>query len=302
MALPIILFVLAFLAFIVMGLIIAKHWQEIRLLDPDTIKEEQQRKQRNELLVRRFERVSSEKVMPLKRIGRAVGKGIKSAYESGQKKMQQLEDVYRKTTKPLLAMASPSTRERLKVLMNEARSLARDSKWAEAERRLLDSLQIDAKNADAYKLLGQIYLKQKLFPQAKETFEFLLKLKKANDAVYAGLAEISAAEGNMRQAEQFLQKALEASPKQAHRHAELARFYLDRTSIPEKSWGYAKQAQELEPGSVKYLELSLEAAVARQDIKEAQKRLEKLRLATDDQAKWHSWREKVESIAKRSVE
>lgn len=298
MLIPILLFVLAFIALIVMGLIVAKHWDEIRLLDPMTIKEEQQRRQRHELLVRRFDRVSAEKFLPVRRVGQAIGRGVKSFYDSWNKRMQQLEEVYRKTTKPLMAMASPSTRERMKVLMDEARSLARDSKWAEAERRLLDILQIDAKNADSYKLLGQIYLKQKLFPQAKETFEFLVKMKKANDTVYAGLAEIANAEGNHRLAEQMLHKALEASPRQAHRHAELARFYLDRVSLPEKAWLYAKQAQVLEPGSVKYLELSLEAAIASGDVQEAQRRLEKLRLATDDQAKWHSWREKVQSIAK----
>lgn len=295
MVLPILFYAFAALCLGTCIFVIAKRWKEIRLLDPSSIKEEKERLQRHEMIERRFERVSSEALMPLRRVGRALGRSAKTAYRSTYQRLHQLEQLYKKATRPIAAMTGLSNRDRIKTLINEARSLGRDLKWAEAERRLLDVLAVDPKHAEAYKLLGQLYLKQKLYPQAKETFEFLLKMKKADDATYAALSEIAEAEGNVVLAESMLQKAVDASPRQAYRHAEQAQFYLERGNAA-KAWPAAKRASELEPGSAKYLEISLEAAILHGDLKEAKRRLDKLRLLSDDHVKYQSWKEKVSAL------
>ena len=292
MLLALLAFGIALLALIVVIVIVLRHWEDVRLLDPTSLKEEQERMQRHELIERRFERVSAEVSMPFKRVSRSAVHAMRGAYRKAHRNLRKLEQVYHKATKPLAAMAAPSTKDRIKILLGEARSLSRDLKWAEAERRLLDVLQLDAKQIDAYKLLGQIYLKQKLYPQAKETFDFLYKSKKADDAVLAALAEIAEAEGNLPQAEHMRLLAVEASPRQAFRHAELAELYLDR-NLGGKAWQAAKKATELEPGSAKYLELSLEAAIAAHQKEEALLRLDKLRLLLDDHAKFQNWKEKI---------
>ena len=62
-----------------------------------------------------------------------------------------------------------------KSTIEEARSLARDLKYGDAERKYLEVLGLDKRNVEAYKGLAALYLKQKMLPQAKETFEFLLR-------------------------------------------------------------------------------------------------------------------------------
>jgi len=205
-----------------------------------------------------------------------------------------LEKSYRQAKAPFVVM-TPSVKDRLKLLLNEARSLARDLKWADAERRYLEALGIDSHAWDAYKGLGQIYLKQDLLPQAIETYEFLLKSKKADDSVYAALAEIAERQKDDVKAEMYRLKAVEERPRLANRHAELASFYLDQNQ-PEKAWSSAKRSVELDPKSARYLELSLETAIILGDREEARRRYDKLRLLSQDRPKLQAMKERVDAI------
>ncbi len=297
MTLTLISFGIAALALGVIAFLIVRHWKEIRLLDPLSIREEQAKQKRDDMIERRFERVAADRLEAARRLGREAARSATSLYRRTYQRLKSFEKLYKKATSPLAIMA-PSTREKIKVLLAEARSLARDLKWADAERRYIEVLSLDARQSDAYRGLGQIYLKQKLFPQAKETFDFLVKIKKADDATYAGLAEIADAEGNIALAEAMRKKAVDASPRLAHRYAELAEFYVAHKEYA-KAWTPAKRASELEPGSAKYLEQSLETAILLGDQKEARERFGRLRLLIDDPARFQGWKEKIDALFAR---
>jgi tetratricopeptide (TPR) repeat protein len=287
-------FGIAVLAFGVMGWIVVGHWADIRLLDPMSIKEERLKQERGKVINRRFERASADQAASLQRLGRTLVKKTRDSYRKTYQRIAAMDRVYRKVKSPFAAMA-PSQREKVAAFLSEARSLMRDLKWADAERRFLEVLSIDQRNIDAYKGLGTIYLKQKLYPQARETYEFLVKTKKADDSTYSGLAEIAEAEGNLSSAESMRLKAVEASPKQPHRHAELAHFYLAHDR-PERAWEPAKRASDLEPGSAKYLELSLEVAILLGDRNEAKTRWNRLRLLSDDPSRFQVLKDKVDAL------
>ena len=291
-------FVVAVLALAVAVFIMYKHWREIRLLDPQSIREERLKAERAKVIERRFERVSADRLAAITRIGRELGRRTSERYHRALERLQSLDKVYRTVTSPLSAMA-PSQRERIKTLLTEARALMRDLKWADAERRCLEVLSMDARHAEAYKLLGQIYLKQKLYPQAMETFEYLIKTRKADDATYAGLAEICEASGNLTRAEAMRLKAVDASPRQPYRQAEAAQFFLARGEAG-RAWPYAARASELEPQSAKYLELSLETAILLGDRNEAEARYRRLRLLSDDPNRFQAWKEKIEALPQKT--
>ncbi len=294
MIISFIAFPIAAVSLAVVGSVLWKHWKEIRLLDPLSLKEEQSRKRREDLIQRRFERIRADQMRPFKKMGRELKRMTSNAYQSAYGRLQAFEAMYRNAKSPFASMA-PTERERIKTLLGEARALMRDLKWADAERRYLEVLSMDQHQSDAYRGLGQIYLKQKLYPQAKETFEFIQKIKKADDMTYAALAEIAEAEGDLPKAEAMLLKAVESSPRQAHRHAELASFYLSQNQTA-KAWPSAKRAADLEPNSAKYLELSLEVSVLLNDLKEARHRYDRLRLLSEDHTKFQSWRDKIEAL------
>jgi len=283
------------LAVIVMAVLVLRHWKEIRLLNPDSIQEERERQKRDELLQQRFVRMTKEKIGPIKTLVFHVTTQIKKGYHAVYLKYVRLEKFYSQAKSPFATVA-PSVKDRIKVLLDEARSLARDLKWADAERRYLEVLGTDARNVDAYKGLGTIYLKQKLYPQARETFEYLVKSKKADDIAFAALAEIEEANGNLTAAEANRRSAIEVRPRLANRHAELADFYLAHDQAT-KAWPYAKRANELDPKSAKYLELSLEVAILLGDRNEAKRRYDKLRLLSEDHPRLQSLKDRIEAIA-----
>lgn len=271
---------------------IAEHWGDLQLLDPMTIKEERQKKERQELMNRRFERVSAERSASLGRAFRGLWRSLRDSYRAFYRRLRALDATYQKVKNPLASM-EPSQKERIQLLLTEAKSLARDLKWAEAERRYLDILQLDPRHIDAYKGIGIIYLKQKLFPQAKETFEYLLKTKKADDATFAGLADIAEVEGDIHAAESYRVQAAQASPKQAFRHAELAQFYFNRQR-PEDAWEPIERAISLEKQSIKYLELAFDIALSNGMKTKAKELYQKLRMLCEDSDKMAHWKEKLE--------
>lgn len=274
-----------------------RHWGEIRLLDPNSISEERERQKREELLLQRLNRMKSQKFGPFTAVIQKGILNIKKAYHGVYIKLVQVERFYKQAKAPFAAMA-PSVKDRVKLILDDARSLARDMRWADAERRYLEVLAIDKHNFDAYKGLGGIYLKQKLYPQAKETFEFVLKSHKADDIVYAGLADIAEADGDISRAEDLRLKAVEARPRLASRHAELAEFYVEHGQ-PKKAWAYANKATELDPKSGKYLELSLDVAILLGDRIEARRRYDKLRLVIEDRPKLQAIKDRIDAIPEK---
>lgn len=297
MFISILVFCVAVTALAIAGFVIFRHWKEIRLLDPLSIKEEQERQKREAMIHRRFDRLRSDQRQALRKVGREIARAAGRAYERMQQRLQTLESVYKQAKSPFAGMA-PSGRERIKTLLKEAFVLSRDQKWADAERRYLEILSIDAYQVDAYKGLGQLYVKQRLYPQAKETLEFVLKLKKADGVVYAALAEVAEALGDVSAAEEMLTKAVEIGSRHAQYHAALAEFYVKHHQIA-KAWPAAKRASDLEPTNLKYVERALEVACGLGDVSEARRRYDKLRLLLiDDRARLQMWREKVEALEK----
>jgi tetratricopeptide (TPR) repeat protein len=273
---------------------ILRHWKEIQLLNPDSIKEERVRQKRDEIIRKRFERVKSGAVSPLRTMAQRGILSGKKAFHGAYIKLIRLDRFYKQAKAPFASMA-PSVKEKVRLLLDEARSLARDLKWADAERRYLEALSMDERNLDAYKGLAQIYLKQRLYPQARETFEFLIKSKQADASCYAGMGEVLEAEGNTAKAEQMYLKAIELQPRLAHWSAQLAQFYLDQDE-PDKAWPFVQRAAELEKKSVKYLELSLDTAVRMGSRDEARRLYDRFRLLSEDRPKLQAMKDRIEGM------
>ncbi len=294
MLIPLIFLALAVGCLAWAAFLLARRWTDLRLLDPLTIKEEQYRAKRETMIRKRFERMRAERSQPFRRMGRAFARQFGALYDGATHRLRAIESTYGSVKSPFSSL-TPTTRERIKVLLTEARSLMRDVKWAEAEKRFLDVLALDPHHVEAYKGLGQIYLKQKLYPQAQETFSFILKMKRADDATYAALADIEEAAGHWHEAELYRLHAVELGGKQAYRHAELAQHYTETGDLL-KAWPSAKRAVELEPNSAKYVEQALEIAVGMGDPQEARLWYQKFRLLSDDRSRFQYWREKVEGL------
>lgn len=281
-------------ALLVIFVIFVRHWKEIRLLNPESIKEEREKQKRDELMLQRFERMSKDKIAPFKAMFQHAIFLIKTSYHAVYLRLVQLERFYTQAKTPF-AFMSPSVKDRIRTLLDDGRSLARDTKYADAERRYLEALTIDKRCWDAYKGLGAIYLKQKMYTQARETFDFLQHSKKADDVVFAGLAEIAEMDGDIARAEDMRRRAVEFRPRLPQRHAEMVELYL-RHGQPAKAMPFAKRAIELDSKSAKYLELCLETGILLGDRNEARRLYDRLRLLTEDRVKLQAIKDKIDAL------
>ena len=108
MILTIVAFVVAALALGAAIYLIARHWKEIRLLDPLSIREEQHRQQRETLIMQRFDRLRAEKFQPAKLLGRKLKRSVSGAYSRVFERLQALENLYQNVKNPLaVASATP---------------------------------------------------------------------------------------------------------------------------------------------------------------------------------------------------
>ena len=283
----------AIVALAVIGVVVFRHWKEIRLLDPDTIRQEQERKVRDRIVRQRFDRRLRKLSIPVQRVGRSIAERL-------TRSVRQIEGRLARTAGSV-PRSGPSdngvgeTSEAVRMLLDEAASYADKGGWAQAERAYLEILKHDSRQLVAYRGLGRIYLAQKSYTQAKETFKFLDRIQGCDDACYAGMALIAEAEGNATDAEQFRIHAADAAPKNPIRHVELARFYLSHGS-PDYAAQSAQRALELEPENPAFLELSLEAAILLADRTEALRLFDQLRAVSTDRQTLHAFQRKIDAL------
>ena len=288
------LIILAILAAAAIAVVLFKHWKEIRLLDPDTIRAEQERQVRERIVRQRFDRRLRHLLTPVARAGHGFVEQLTRTYH-------QVEQRLAKATAELGGVEAPAADlpSDIRQLLTEAAAWSRDAKWAEAERAYLEILKHDSRQLQAYRGLGALYLGQKQYAQAKETYQFLNRINGCDDACFAGLAEVAEREGNLVDAETMRKRAVEVAPKLAHRHAELSGFYLAHGS-PDYAWQSAKRASDLEPDEPRFLELSVEAAILVRDRDEAECRHERLRMLSGDRQKLQALREKIDAMPSKN--
>lgn len=267
------------------------HWKEIRLLDPDTIKSEQERKQREEVVQQRLDQRLKRAAAPVEQAARTFAHRLRRTYRRTEERLLQAAGMDEMRQKPGARVASSA----VQTLLRSAATAVERKALGEAERIYLEVLRQDPRHVEAYRGLGALYMRQRSYAQAKETFRFLERLKGCDDVCYASLAEIARSEGSMADAEGFYKRAIEAAPENANRHAALAGFYLAQGD-GVKAGVSAAQAVSLDPDNLAALELSVEAAILVRDLGEAEARYEQLRPRSKDRHKLQSLREKLEAL------
>ena len=105
MFIQIISFVIGAIALAFAIFIVARHWKEIRLLDPDSIREERLKREREKVIERRFERLHADRLAMMSRFGRQIIKNATESYRRAYRRFQSFDQIYKSVSGPLSAMA-----------------------------------------------------------------------------------------------------------------------------------------------------------------------------------------------------
>jgi Flp pilus assembly protein TadD len=263
MILEIFLIVVIIAAVILLGWLALRKLPQIRVVDPSSSQETKTKELKYSILKTRMERVSGEHLTNMKRnILVPLGSKIQDSFRRVAGKLTAIERRY--SDKQKGGIVTAHNPEILRGLINESEVLIDEGHYDAAEKKLIEVVSHDPKNIPAYEHLGRLYLLNKDFVGARETFNFLLRLSPKDASVCAALGEVAEAEGKQDEA--------------------LVSYKL---------------ALDISPNNPKYIDFYLDTVITTGDVHEATTTLDHLRAVNPDNAKIEEFEERIKELREK---
>ena len=211
-------------------------------------------------------------------------------------KVISLEEQYRRRLFSQKFTTEISKQQAAGQKLREAQQALAADRVIEAEKILLQVIAVDPHNAGAYRGLGEVYRRQKNYSQAKEVFEFLLKLNDNDPLAYLGLADVAEAKGDLLTASQEYHRALASDTGNVATYLALAKTYQAMGQSAEAQ-DILLQALVLEPRNVVLLDFLIEISIILQDKAGAIKAWEQLREVNPENQKLTELKEEIKALS-----
>jgi tetratricopeptide (TPR) repeat protein len=251
------LFVLGVAAFI---FLLVRKWTQLRLLDVESLSNSETKKKKQELIKQRIERAGLKYAKKAQKdVIKPIGLGLQTLIRTFAGKLTAAERRYQQKKNKIATREGDS--RVIDEMISDAQKFMDEEIWDQAEKKLIAIIGLDARNKEAYELLGRVYLYNKDFPSAKETFEFLNKLSPHDASVIASLGEVAQKLASKEDAVKYFKKAVEISPK-----------------------------------NPKYLDMYLESVIDIGDVHEAMTALDRLREVNPDNRKIEYFEGRIDQI------
>ena len=276
--------------------VLVKKFPQLKLIDLSTMAKERHAEVKSRIMKDRFDRslgaiAGKTATVTAKASGRVKGL-YERAYGSLKKMEARMDGGKAGAARPIPAVDAT-------IGLEEAQKAGQEERYEDAERMYIELLKQDAKHVDAYRGLAELYIDQKLYDQAAETLEFLLRLTGDDDRALGRLGQVEASRGNFQEAEARYLRSIELSANATAYRADLGRVYL--------AAGEAKKAQEqfrtalqAEPHHPKYLDYFLEASILVGDPDSAREALGALQEVNPENAKLADFRARIEAMLERA--
>lgn len=169
--------------------------------------------------------------------------------------------------KPHLPFFRPSNS--LESYLQRGQTLLEAEDYPGAERQFIRAIELDPKNEPAFAALGKLYLLQKKFEEAAETYNFLLKLHPENDTYWANLGQAYHNERLYEKAIAAYEKAIDLNPENPRRYINLGLTLEAKKHLEEAILNY-RRAVDLEKGNTQFLLVLAEALAKKGEKNEAE--------------------------------
>lgn len=262
-------------AVIALLVIVIRKFTVVSTIDTENVPELKQEKVRSDLATKRLKRkirVGQAKVSHwMSPITQFVATTSKKSYDS-------LKNTERRVSM-MIARRNSKVRSKVEEQMPELQAEAQKATDAEnyddAERKLIEMISLNPKSIETYTQLADLYMEKKDFAQAKETFTFIIKLKK--DALHAGSSNENAGR-NLSDC-----------------YIDLATAAQELTKLDE-ALKALKEALLLEPNNPKYLDFAISVALELKDKESALEWFERLKQVNSENQKLVEFDEQIKSL------
>lgn len=205
--------VLILAALVVIGVVVYRKVPQLRVIDVDSIPKERERKVKESLILQKFRRTGGAKLQGTTKAASAVVTAVSRQGRRAVQKLYRLEQYYQKLKRSQDEGVHRYSDETIKSRLEEALTLQKQEEFIPAEKIYIDIISHNPKSVDGYEALGNMYLASGQLEQARETFQFALRLSPDDASVNVSLAELELKLGEPKKALPFLRKAIEKRSK-----------------------------------------------------------------------------------------
>lgn len=261
---------LILICLIVLGIIIIPKFSLLSNVDVDNIQSEQEERIKQRILSNKLHRELAEAGRKISKFFRPAGKQFSKLFGSWLTKLHQARENY----KSKKAIMSEDVKQRLEVLFLEAIDLVKQDNLGEAEKKYIEIIGLDSRNAKAFSELGEIYLDKQSYQEAQQTFEHVVKLK-TRQALEPGDSGNQEALGEI--------------------YFSLANAYqLGNDSF--KAMINLKKALKCEPNNPRFIDRKIELSIIKKDKVEALEAYKKLAETNPENQKLAEFKAKIDEL------
>ena len=267
--LTIISLILIGLCLIVILAIVLKKFPALAILDVNNLPGEKEAKFKDQIIKARVERDLNRLSGGISRVWLVVSKRVNNFLKSAHDNLKKVKLNYKTSAR----IPWPEKQKKIKDLFSTLEDLFKKESYNEAEEKLVEIISLDSKNLVAFFKLGSLYDLQKKWSEARQTYEYALKLARQ----FKSDAEIM---GEITRQEIYFSLA-----------------WVEReVGDLEAALENIREALELEPNSPRYLDLILDLSIIMKDKELAEEYFAKLANVNPENNKLSDWQEKIEKL------
>lgn len=260
------------LAVIIILAIIIRKFPALAILDVENIPGEKESKFKEQIMKSRVERDLAAVSGFFGRIWLWLSKRLGGGLKFQQDKLRRVKMTYQAAIK----MSWREKQQQIRKLLGIAEEALKKEEENEAEEKLLEVISLDQKNLPAFFRLGRLYEDQKKWAEARETFQYALKL--------------SLKRTERREDSSGEEDLLDATPQEIY--FVLAGIEKEAGDL-DAALENIREALELEAASPRYLDLILDLSIIKKDRALAEEYWQKLAAVNPENQKLEEWRRRI---------
>jgi tetratricopeptide (TPR) repeat protein len=183
----------------------------VALIDVKSVPVDKTARMKEQIIADRIVRSISKHTKPLRRVSGGLWEKLQTRFRKLAKSAFDLER--RAELRAREGWDTLTAASRVHALIREGDRLLKSAEWGQAEKKYIQAVAMDMKNAKLYEKLGNLYLDMKQFDQAKETLRYASRLSPNDASLVTSLGEVALAQGQFDDAVTYFQHAVSLRPR-----------------------------------------------------------------------------------------
>lgn len=267
--LTIISLILVGLCLVVILAILFKKFPVLAILDVSNIPGDKEAKFKDKIIKQRMERDLTKLSGNISRVFLFLNNRFNNFLNSTKTQLKKVKLNYKLNTKISWAQKV----QRMKELFSEIETHLKKENFNDAEEKLVEVISLDDKNLKAFLKLADLYDHQKKWAEARQTYEYALKLARKHKDDFSIIGDFNISE---------IYWSLSLVAKELN--------------DLEYAYDNIQEALDLEPNNPRYLDLILDLSIIKKDKESAEHFLEKLAEVNPENNKLADLSEKISSL------